>query len=177
MGTVIPVVLLVATVEFAALVSLRHARQVSRIERMGDQIRAIRVMSDGHSSSPQWHVGRSVAASIARSERAAERAGQSPAITPRSAGWRRMLDIQPAQTEDDMTLRFIGTTSDDGDCPTLYEIPETDEYLVQGDRETDLQHLVCLRDVKPSETFVRVPRSLLARYAPRTPAPELVLQG
>ncbi|MET8214109.1 hypothetical protein ABZT51_51670 [Streptomyces sp. NPDC005373] len=88
-----------------------------------------------------------------------------------------MLDIQPAQTEDDMTLRFIGTTSDDGDCPTLYEIPETDEYLVQGDRETDLQHLVCLRDVKPSETFVRVPRSLLARYAPRTPAPELVLQG
>ncbi|MFE6904612.1 DUF6879 family protein [Streptomyces sp. NPDC057717] len=73
-----------------------------------------------------------------------------------------------------MTLRFIGTTSDDGDCATLYEIPETGEYLVQGDRESDPEHLVALRDVKPSESFVRVPRSLLTRYAPRTPAPELV---
>ncbi|MFE2703525.1 DUF6879 family protein [Streptomyces mirabilis] len=73
-----------------------------------------------------------------------------------------------------MTLRFIGTTSDDGDCPTLYAIPETDEYLVQGDRETDPEHLVALRDVKPSETFVRVPRSLLARYAPKAEAPQLV---
>lgn len=72
-----------------------------------------------------------------------------------------------------MTLRFLGTTSDDGDCPTLYEIDGTDEILVQGDRETDPAHLVQLRDVKPSETFVRVPRSLLARYAPRTEAPEL----
>ncbi|EFL29548.1 conserved hypothetical protein [Streptomyces viridochromogenes DSM 40736] len=30
-----------------------------------------------------------------------------------------------------------------------------------------------LRDVKPSETFVRVPRELLIRYAPSAPAPEL----
>lgn len=30
-----------------------------------------------------------------------------------------------------------------------------------------------LRDVKPSETFVRVPRALLTHYAPRTAAPEL----
>lgn len=72
-----------------------------------------------------------------------------------------------------MTLRFIGTTSDDGDCPTLYEIPETEEILVQGDRETDPEHLAQLRDVKPSETFVRVPRALLTRYAPRTDAPPL----
>ncbi len=72
-----------------------------------------------------------------------------------------------------MALRFIGTTSDDGDCPTLYEIEGTDEILVQGNRERDPGHLVELRDVKPSETFVRVPRSLLARYAPRTEAPEL----
>ncbi|MER6431932.1 DUF6879 family protein [Streptomyces sp900105245] len=72
-----------------------------------------------------------------------------------------------------MALRFIGTTSDDGDCPTLYEIEGTDEILVQGNRERDPDHLVQLRDVKPSETFVRVPRSLLARYAPQTDAPEL----
>ncbi|GCB49021.1 DUF6879 family protein [Streptomyces sp. NL15-2K] len=72
-----------------------------------------------------------------------------------------------------MTLRFIGTTSDDGDCPTLYDIEGTDEVLVQGERETDPEHLAQLRDVKESETFVRVPRSLLTRYAPRSDAPEL----
>ncbi|WP_405909532.1 hypothetical protein OG742_37015 [Streptomyces sp. NBC_00828] len=73
-----------------------------------------------------------------------------------------------------MTLRFLGTTSDDGDCPTLYEIEGTGELLVQGDRETDPEHLAELRDVKESETFVRVPRALLTRYAPRAEAPELV---
>ncbi|WP_328770564.1 DUF6879 family protein [Streptomyces sp. NBC_00286] len=72
-----------------------------------------------------------------------------------------------------MTLRLIGTTSDDGDCPTLYEIEGTDEILVQGERETEPEHVTQLRDVKPSETFVRVPRSLLTRYAPRSAAPEL----
>ncbi|GHF36189.1 hypothetical protein GCM10018783_00580 [Streptomyces griseosporeus] len=84
-----------------------------------------------------------------------------------------ILVPQPPNGEADMTLRFIGTTSDEGDCSTLYEIPETDEILVQGDRETDPGHLVQLRDVKPSETFVRVPRSLLVRYAPRTDGPQL----
>jgi hypothetical protein len=72
-----------------------------------------------------------------------------------------------------MTLRFLGTTSDDGDCPTLYEIEGADEILVQGEREIDPEHLAQLRDVKESETFVRVPRSLLSRYAPRSDAPEL----
>jgi hypothetical protein len=72
-----------------------------------------------------------------------------------------------------MTLRFIGTTSEDGDCPTLYEIEGTDEILVQGERETDPEHLVALRDVKESETFVRVPRSLLTLYAPKAEAPDL----
>ncbi|MFE6775364.1 DUF6879 family protein [Streptomyces sp. NPDC057702] len=72
-----------------------------------------------------------------------------------------------------MTLRFLGTTSEEGNCPTLYDIPETDEVLVQGDRETDPEHLAQLRDVKPSESFVRVPRSLLIRYAPRAAVPEL----
>lgn len=72
-----------------------------------------------------------------------------------------------------MTLRFIGTSSEEGDCPTLYEIEGTDEILVQGERETDPHHLAALRDVKESETFVRVPRSLLTRYAPRDEAPKL----
>ncbi|OKK06405.1 hypothetical protein AMK26_10285 [Streptomyces sp. CB03234] len=66
-----------------------------------------------------------------------------------------------------MTLRFIGTTSDGGDCPTLYEIEATGDILVQGDRVTDPEHLARLRDVKESETFVVVPRSLLTRFSPR----------
>ncbi|MEL3949512.1 hypothetical protein [Streptomyces sp. LNU-CPARS28] len=66
-----------------------------------------------------------------------------------------------------MTLRFIGTTSDHGNCPALYEVVETGEILVQGERETDPEHLAHLRDVKPSETFVRIPRELLTRFAPR----------
>lgn len=66
-----------------------------------------------------------------------------------------------------MTLRFIGTTSEHGSCPTLYEVVETGEILVQGERETDPEHLAQLRDVKDSETFVRIPRELLTRFAPK----------
>ncbi|GAA2694142.1 hypothetical protein [Streptomyces lunalinharesii] len=66
-----------------------------------------------------------------------------------------------------MQLRFLGTTSDDGDCPTLYRT-ETGDIVVQGDRLTDPEALAQLRDVKASETFVVVPRELLTRFAPRT---------
>ncbi|MFI6661425.1 hypothetical protein ACIBL8_38550 [Streptomyces sp. NPDC050523] len=73
-----------------------------------------------------------------------------------------------------MTLRFVGTTSDGGDCPTLYEVEGTDEILVQGDIETEPEHLAQLRDVKGTETFVRVPRKLLTRFAPRHEPPEAI---
>ncbi|WP_405391041.1 hypothetical protein OG596_26230 [Streptomyces sp. NBC_01102] len=73
-----------------------------------------------------------------------------------------------------MGLRFIGTTSDAGDCPTLYEVEGSTDILVQGDRVTDPEHLAQLRDVKESETFVRVPRDLLTRFAPRADAAEMV---
>ncbi|WP_145499288.1 DUF6879 family protein [Streptomyces sp. CFMR 7] len=73
-----------------------------------------------------------------------------------------------------MTLRFIGTTSDEGDCPTLYEIEGTTNILVQGDRVTNPDQLARLRDVKESETFVVVPRELLVRFAPRTTVPPMV---
>jgi hypothetical protein len=69
--------------------------------------------------------------------------------------------------EDDMTLRFLGTTSDGGDCPTLYEVEETGDIVVQGDKLTDPEHLAQLRDVKDSETFVVIPRELLTRFAPK----------
>lgn len=73
-----------------------------------------------------------------------------------------------------MPLRFLGTTSDDGDCPTLYEVESTGDILVQGERVTDPAQLAALRDVKESETFVTVPRELLTRFAPRTEAREMV---
>lgn len=69
-----------------------------------------------------------------------------------------------------MTLRFLGTTSENGNCPTLYEVVETGDIVVQGDRLTNPEHLDQLRDVKESETFVVVPRELLARFAPRDTA-------
>ncbi|MEF3117551.1 DUF6879 family protein [Streptomyces chrestomyceticus] len=73
-----------------------------------------------------------------------------------------------------MALRFIGTTSDNGDCPTLYEVEGTDDILVQGDRVTDPSHLAELRDVKESETFVTVPRDLLVRFAPRSAPRDMI---
>lgn len=73
-----------------------------------------------------------------------------------------------------MALRLLGTTSDGGDCPTLYEVEGTGEILVQGDVVTDPEHIAQLRDVKPSETFVRVPRELLARFAPHSEPSEVI---
>ncbi|MGK5533201.1 DUF6879 family protein [Streptomyces sp. URMC 129] len=74
-----------------------------------------------------------------------------------------------------MGLRFLGTTSEGGNCPTLYEIEETGEIVAQGERVTDPKHLAQLKDVKDSETFVVLPRELLIRFAPREARmPELI---
>lgn len=66
-----------------------------------------------------------------------------------------------------MTLRFIGTTSEHGNCPTLYEVVETGDIVVQGDQLTDPENLAQLRDVGKGETFVVIPRDLLTRFAPK----------
>ncbi len=39
-------------------------------------------------------------------------------------------------------LRFLGTISDDGDCPRLYEVEGTTDILVQGDRVADPNSLL-----------------------------------
>ncbi|MER6612258.1 hypothetical protein [Streptomyces xantholiticus] len=65
-----------------------------------------------------------------------------------------------------MKLRFIGTTSEHGNCPTLYET-ETGDIVVQGDRLTDPEVIAQLRDVGEHETFVVIPRDLLTRFAPK----------
>lgn len=65
-----------------------------------------------------------------------------------------------------MELRFIGSTSEGGDCPTLYETPDGD-IVVQGDILTDPEAISQLRHVKPGEGWVVVPRALLTRFAPK----------
>jgi hypothetical protein len=59
-----------------------------------------------------------------------------------------------------MKLRFLGTTSKDGDCPTLYAT-DRGTYVVQGYEVTDPEALAQLRDVLPGESFVEIPRELL----------------
>jgi hypothetical protein len=63
-------------------------------------------------------------------------------------------------------LKFLGTSSEDGKCPTLYETP-TGDIVVQGYELIDAEALEQLRDVLPGERFVIVPRELLTRFAPK----------
>ncbi|WP_380282541.1 hypothetical protein [Kitasatospora purpeofusca] len=65
-----------------------------------------------------------------------------------------------------MQLRFLGSTSKHGDCPTLYET-ETGDIVVQGDELTDPDGLAQLLHLKEGETAVAIPRALLTRFAPK----------
>jgi hypothetical protein len=62
-----------------------------------------------------------------------------------------------------MRLRFLGTDSQEGQCPTLYAT-DRDTYVVQGWKVTDPAALADLRDVLDGETFVEIPKELL-RFA------------
>ncbi|MFD7221621.1 DUF6879 family protein [Streptomyces sp. NPDC059883] len=64
-------------------------------------------------------------------------------------------------------LRCIGTNSGNSGCPTLYEDLDSGEVLVQGDAVTDPDDVAQLRNVKAGESFVIVPRVLLADFAPK----------
>ncbi|MFC5667542.1 DUF6879 family protein [Kitasatospora misakiensis] len=74
-------------------------------------------------------------------------------------------------------LRYIGSNSGNNGCPTLYEDVETGEVLVQGEAVTDPDEVAQLRNIKPGEGFVVVPRVLLADFAPRDVGREPVLIG
>lgn len=65
-----------------------------------------------------------------------------------------------------MTLRFIGTTSEHGNCPTLYET-ETGDIVVQGKKDLSAEDRAQLRDLADDETVVVIPRELLTRFAPK----------
>lgn len=64
-------------------------------------------------------------------------------------------------------LRMLGTTSEDGKCPTLYEDTDTGDIIVQGYTVTDAEEIAQLKNVLDGESFVVVPRELLARFAPK----------
>jgi hypothetical protein len=67
-----------------------------------------------------------------------------------------------------MKLKFIGTTSDEGKCPTLYDVlDDTERCVVQGEILDDPEALAQLRDVGSNETFVIIPKALLVRFAPK----------
>lgn len=65
-----------------------------------------------------------------------------------------------------MQLRMLGTTSEDGKCPTLYEDVATGDIVVQGYTVTDPEDVAQLQNILAGESFVRVPRELLTRFAP-----------
>ncbi|MFD5697426.1 DUF6879 family protein [Streptomyces lasiicapitis] len=70
-----------------------------------------------------------------------------------------------------MTRRLwkVGTNSGNDGCPTLYEIPGTGRYVVQGDRVTDSGETAQLENLTAGEDAVVVPRELLANFGPKEP--------
>ena len=65
-----------------------------------------------------------------------------------------------------MRLRFLGSTSEAGACPSLYET-DRGTIVVQGMAVTDPDARADLRDVLEGETVVEVPRELLTEIARR----------
>ncbi|MEV0201364.1 hypothetical protein [Nonomuraea sp. NPDC050691] len=65
-----------------------------------------------------------------------------------------------------MRMRFLGSTSEAGACPTLYET-DRGTIVVQGLRLTDPEALADLRDVLDGEDAVEVPRELITEIARR----------
>ncbi|TYB68817.1 hypothetical protein FXF51_09900 [Nonomuraea sp. PA05] len=65
-----------------------------------------------------------------------------------------------------MRMRFLGSTSEAGACPTLYET-DRGTIVVQGLKVTDAEALADLRDVLDGEAAVEVPRELITEIARR----------
>ncbi|MFI6496959.1 hypothetical protein [Nonomuraea typhae] len=65
-----------------------------------------------------------------------------------------------------MELRFLGSDSDGGACPNVYET-DRDTFVVQGTKITDPGALAALRarGLPDHETAVEIPRSLI-KYFP-----------
>jgi len=59
-----------------------------------------------------------------------------------------------------MRLRFLGSDSGGGGCPSLYAT-DRGTYVVQGWTVTDPEALGDLREVLEGESFVEIPREVL----------------
>jgi len=66
-----------------------------------------------------------------------------------------------------MQLTFLGTSSANGDCPSVYAT-DRGTYVIQGWRVADAQALEQL-DIPTHETVIEIPAALL-RYMPPAPA-------
>ncbi|WP_370095417.1 hypothetical protein [Streptacidiphilus sp. MAP12-20] len=62
-----------------------------------------------------------------------------------------------------MRLTFLGTTSNNGNCPTLYAT-DRGTLVVQGYTVTDPHARDQLRDLLPGEDVVEIPRELLLHF-------------
>ncbi|WP_433224615.1 hypothetical protein [Microtetraspora malaysiensis] len=65
-----------------------------------------------------------------------------------------------------MRLRFLGSTSEAGACPSLYET-DRGTIVVQGMELVDADARADLRHVLNGETAVEVPKELLVEIARR----------
>ncbi|MEV6866973.1 hypothetical protein AB0M44_39025 [Streptosporangium subroseum] len=61
--------------------------------------------------------------------------------------------------EKRMKLRFVGSTSNQGGCPTIYET-DRGTLVIQGVQVTDSATLAEARDILDGEAFVEVPKEL-----------------
>ncbi|MCP9958628.1 DUF6879 family protein [Streptomyces sudanensis] len=73
-------------------------------------------------------------------------------------------------------LRFNGTGSGEGGCPSIHEDLDTGEIIVHGPPLTDPESIGRLRHLSPGEVPIVVPRALLVDYGPKevTRTPHLI---
>jgi hypothetical protein len=72
------------------------------------------------------------------------------------------MDEKPRATTSEakqMRLRFVGSTSNQGGCPTIYET-DRGTIVIQGMQVTDPATLADARDILQGEAFVEVPKEL-----------------
>ena len=94
---------------------------------------------------------------------AACRCGDRLDISPREAGeW--PLDQAKLGKGCSVKLTFLGTSSENGQCPTFFAT-DRGTFVVQGWKVTD-PDAIAQMDIPAHETAVEIPAELL-RYAPR----------
>ncbi|WP_228983015.1 DUF6879 family protein [Streptomyces sp. DH12] len=64
-------------------------------------------------------------------------------------------------------LRFNGTGSGEGGCPSIHEDQDSGEIIVHGPPLTDPENITQLRHLSPGEVPIVVPRALLVDFGPK----------